>query len=311
MLPSWVAETGLPKEPLHGGGAGFVERMLSQSARFVEQTVFAERVARRPGFLQRTDARTKLISVVGLTVAAAFLHHLPPLWFMGAFALGAAALSRVRPAELLNRAWWILPGTFVLVAAPAILNVITPGDTVLTLLYFGEGTRLGPVQLPAELTVTRQGVASAVLVVTRIWVGVLLAVTLTLTTRWQELLKAAGTSATAPFVLILAMMYRYVFVLLRVVGEMHLSKRARTISPGSLATERRWVGGRVGALFVRSRRLTEQVYAAMVARGYTGQPKALSHFCFRWREAAWALTCTSVAAAALLADRVALAGLRW
>lgn len=311
MLPSWVAEKALPKEPPRGGGSGFIARMLAQSGRFVEQAVFAEQVARRPGFLQRTDARTKLISVVGLTVAAAFLHHLPPLWFVGAFALAAGTLSRVRPTELFNRAWWVLPGTFVLVAAPAILNVITPGDTILTLLHFGEGARLGPIQLPADLTVTRQGVASAGLVVTRIWVGVLLAVTLTLTTRWQDLLKAAGTSATAPFVLILAMMYRYVFVLLRLVDEMHLAKRARTIAPGSLAAERRWVGGRVGALFVRSRRLTEQVYAAMVARGYTGEPKALAHSHFGWREAAWALGCVCVMAVALLGDRVALAGLRW
>jgi len=311
MLPSWVAEGALPKEPPRGRSTGFVERMLAHSARFVEQAVFAEQVARRPGFLQRIDARTKLISVVGLTVAAAFLHHLLPLWFVGAFALAAGILSRVRLTELFNRAWWVLPGTFVLVAAPAIFNVITPGAPVLTLLHFGEGARLGPVQLPADLTVTRQGVASAGLVVTRIWVGVLLAVTLTLTTRWQDLLKAAGTSVAAPFVLILAMMYRYVFVLLRVVDEMHLAKRARTISPGSLAAERRWVGGRVGALFVRSRGLTEQVYAAMLARGYSGEPKALARFHFGWREAAWALLCVSIMAVALLGDRVVLAGLRW
>jgi len=311
MLPSWIAETAPPRTPCRRGGLAFVERMLGQSARFVEQTVFAERVARRPGFLQRTDARTKLISVVSLVVAAAFLHHLLPLWFVGAFAFTAASLSRVRPAELFNRAWWVLPGGFIIVAVPAALNIITPGDPILTLLHFGEGAHLGPVRLPADLTVTRQGAVATGLVATRIWIGVQLAVTLALTTRWQDLVRAVSVSATTPFVLVLTMMYRYVFVLLHVVDEMHLAKRARTISPSSAATERGWVGGRMAALFVRSRRLAEQVYAAMLARGYSGEPKALSHGHFGWRDAICGLSSAGVAVAALLGDRIVLGCLRW
>jgi len=288
-----------------------VPRMLAQTARFLEEAVFAERTARRPGFLQGLDARVKLLTTVGLIVAAAFLHHLPTLWLMGAFAISATALSRIRVHELFNRAWWTLPAAFVLVAAPAALNVVTPGEALLRLAYFGSGAHLGPLRLPAELTVTRQGLASAGLVVSRIGVGVLLAVMLTLTTRWQDLLKAASTGATAAFVMVLAMMYRYVFVLLRVVEDMHLAKRARTIVPDSAVAERRWVGGRVGALFVRSRRLTERVYDAMVARGYSGEAKALVRFHFGLREAAWTACCVGLSAAALVGDRVLLAGLPW
>ncbi len=311
MLPSWVAEPG-PLEPVRTRGRSrFVARTLAEIPRFMREVVLAERTARRPGYLQGLDARAKLISIVGLVVAAAFLHHAASLWLVGAFAVLAAGLSRIGIGALFRRVWWFLPGVFVIVAVPAVFNVITPGEPLVRIAALGEGTRLGPIDLPAELAITRQGLASGVLLVSRIAVGVVLAVTLTLTTRWQDLIKAGYTSATAPFVLILAMMYRYVFVLLRAVEQMHLGKRARTISMDSLKAERRWVGGRVAALFVRSRHLTERVHAAMLARGYRGEPRVLAESRFGWPEAAWVLCCALVIGLAVFGDRVVLAGLRW
>jgi cobalt/nickel transport system permease protein len=246
-----------------------------------------------------------------LIVTAAFCHHLPSLWLVGGFAAAAAMLSGLGPTMLFNRIWWFLPGAFVLVAAPATLNLVTPGDALLVLYRTAETQHLGGIPLPAEVSITRQGLASAAMLVTRIGVGVLLAVTITLTTRWQSLLKAAYTDTTAPFVLILAMTYRYIFVLLRVIDDMHLARRARIISPAGLAAERQWVGSRIGALFSRSRVLTERIYAAMIARGYTGHPRALAASRLGWREAAWLLGCGLVIFAALVLDRVVLGDLRW
>jgi len=311
VLPEWVAQPAAPRPARARGGPRFVERSLRQSARLVADAVFAERAARRPGFLQSLDARAKLLSAVGLLVAASFLHHLPSLWALGLCVAAMAALSRVGIRVLFHRVWWLLPAAFVVIALPAMFSFITPGEPLITLYEAGHPIRVGPLRLPGDVTITRQGLAAAGLVVTRVGVGVLLAVTLTLTTRWQDLLKAVYTSATAPFVMILAMTYRYVFVLLRMVEGMHLGRLSRTISPGSRAEERRWVGGRVGALFSRSRHLSEQVYQAMVGRGYRGEPRVLTGSRFGLPEAAWLAACGLVAAGALLLDRAVLAGLPW
>ncbi len=311
MLPSWIAESPPPRLALRRRRSSFLARTLRQTAHLTEQVVFAERAARRPGFLQSLDARVKLLSVLALLVTASFLHHLPSLWLLAALAVAAAALSRVDPRLLLNRVWWSLPGLFVIAALPAIFSFVTPGSALLTIYRVADAPRLGPFTLPAELAITRQGTASAALLVTRIAVGVLLAVCLTLTTRWQSLLKAAYTQATAPFVLIMAMSYRYVFLLLRIAEDMYLARRARTISPRSLAAERRWIGGRVAWLFSRSRRLTDRVYAAMVARGYRGEAKALAESRFGLREAAWIAACALTIPLLLLLDRVVLGNLQW
>jgi cobalt/nickel transport system permease protein len=246
--------------------------------------VFAERIARpaRPGLLHTLDPRIKLLSIVGLIVAATFLHHVPSLWLLAGFIAAAAALSRIPAGALFHRLWWSVPLVFVIAALPAALNLVTPGDSLLTIYRVDEAVRLGRLQLPPELAITSQGLASAALVTTRLFVGVLFAVTLTLTTRWDDLLKAAYGRATAPFVLVLTMAYRY-----------------------------RWIGRRVGALFSRSRHLTERVYSAMLARGYRGEPKALTAFHLGGAEAAWLLACASVASLALLADRLLLVNLPW
>lgn len=311
MLPSWIAEPASARPARGRGPSSFLGRTLRQTARLAERVLFAERAARQAGFLQSLDARVKLLSVLALMVTASFLHHLPSLWLLGALAAGAAALSRVEARLVFNRVWWSLPGLFVIVALPAAFSFVTPGKALFIIYHTAEAPHMGPLSLPAEVAITRQGAASAALLVSRIGVGVLLAACLTLTTRWQSLLKAAHTEATAPFTLIAAMSYRYLFLLLRMVEDMHLARKARTISPRSPAAERRWIGGSVGYLFSRSRGLTDRVYAAMVARGYRGEPKALVESRFGAAEAVWAAACAAAIPLLWLLDRVALRSLPW
>jgi cobalt/nickel transport system permease protein len=199
----------------------------------------------------------------------------------------------------------------VIAALPAALNLVTPGSPVLVILRLDHPPSIGPIHLPAEISLTRQGVAAAGLVITRVVLGVVLAVMLALTTPWQDLLKAGYSTVTAPFALILAMMYRYLFVLIRVIEDMHFARRARTIAPAGGATARRWVGSSIGALFLRSRRLSEEVYHAMRARGYTGNPKTLTRFRSGAREGLWVIACASVAALTLFCDRVLWTNLTW
>jgi len=297
VLPEWISEQTAARAAPRRRHTGYLSRSLRDMARVVEDAIFCEQSARRAGFLQRLDARVKLFSVLALAVGATFLHHLPSLLALGVFALAMLLVSRVGLGTVFSRSWWVMPAVFALVAVPSVLSVFVPGDPL--------------VALPWGLSITRQGVASAAVLVTRIAAGMMLALMLALTTRWQELLRAAYTGVTAPFVLVATMMYRYVFVLLRVAENMHLARRARTIVPLDAAQERRWVGGRVGALFLRSRRLSEQVYSAMLARGYRGEPKVLVRHAVGARELAWVLGCAVFLAGILVFDRAVLGEMAW
>jgi len=107
------------------------------------------------------------------------------------------------------------------------------------------------------------------------------------------------------------MTHRYLFVLLRMFDEMHLARKSRTITRGSAGDHHRWIGGSVAALFASSKRLSEDVYQAMLSRGYRGRPRAIVARRIGAAEIAWLGGCSCVVGAAFLVDRVLAAGLPW
>ena len=72
---------------------------------------------------------------------------------------------------------------------------------------------------------------------------------------------------------ILAFMYRYMFVLADELEKMRRAKLSRTFYP-SLWGDVKLMGTFVGMLFVRAFERAERVYAAMLARGWTGKMPA-------------------------------------
>ena len=129
--------------------------------------------------------------------------------------------------------------------------------------------------------------------------GVLLAVT----TRWDVLMQALRVLfVPRTFVFILTATYRYVFQLSRLLQDLVTARLARSLGPVSRRDDRRFIAAAVATLFVRSQVLGEEVYLAMLARGYTGEVRILARPRVpRLRDALWL-----AAVAALLAALAAL-----
>jgi cobalt/nickel transport system permease protein len=119
----------------------------------------------------------------------------------------------------------------------------------------------------------------ATVLVLRVATSVSLAVLLVLTTRWAHLLKALRVFAVPRlFVLTLEMTYRYIFLFTGIIQAEHLAKESRTIRPAPIRAERHWAASRIGHLFLRLRQMGEEVYLAMVSRGYNGEARLLTPF---------------------------------
>jgi cobalt/nickel transport system permease protein len=69
------------------------------------------------------------------------------------------------------------------------------------------------------------------------------------------------------FISILALMYRYIFLLVDQANRMRIARRSRTMRRGRLIAWRSGAGI-VGQLFIRSMERAERVYVAMTARGW-------------------------------------------
>jgi cobalt ECF transporter T component CbiQ len=265
----------------------YVERTLAEITAGAATALYGERWARQAGYLQRLDPRAKVIGLLGLIVVSACLRQASTLLDIYAFTLLLAVFSNLPLGALCRRVWLSTPLFVGALALPMMLNIVTPGHALLTLW-----------QRPA-LAITAPGLAGAGLLVLRVGVAVSLVALLTMTTPWNDLLRALrALFVPRLFVVVLAMTYRYLALLLQAAAELFVARSSRTVGRQSNAEGRRFVGASVGALYGKTLALADEVHAAMVSRGFNGEMRTLARWHWRTSDALWTLT---VAAIALLA----------
>jgi len=275
---------------------GFVEKTLTGGADVVRQALFSEDISSRRGLLQSIEPRVKLLTMLALLIAAAFVRHVPVLLALYGATLVLAVCSSLRLSFFVRRVWLFVPLFTGLVVAPAALNLVTPGPIVVPLgTWFGH-----PVGL------TRPGLEAAAVIVSRVALSISLVVLLTLTTPWNRLLAALrAVFVPRVFVQVLGMTYRYLFHLVTGVGEMYTARTARTVRrERGVVPGRAFVAATAGALFGKAHALSEEVHLAMVARGYTGSTRVLRPLRPRVVDAAWAAACLAVIITAVGVDHV-------
>jgi cobalt/nickel transport system permease protein len=79
---------------------------------------------------------------------------------------------------------------------------------------------------------------------------------------------------------------------------MFLARRSRTIGGFSGAENRRWLARSLATTMAKSLHLSEEVYLAMLSRGYQGEIYVLNPLKFKFRDSMWAAI--AVIAAAIL-----------
>jgi cobalt/nickel transport system permease protein len=308
-LPRWLEESTAP-DPKAGGRPrgrrrGFIAKTLHGIAEVTRNEVFSEALAGRPGLLQRLDPRVKVLTVLLLIGAAGLLHHILSLVCLNLWLFWLARVSRVPMVTFIKRVWIVVPLFTGIVVLPALFNVVRPGTPLVVLIRFAHPLHLGFLTIPAQIAVTRQGAAAAVLLVLRVGASVSLAVLLTLTTRWQALLKALGVlRIPVVFLTVLEMTYRYIFLLLQTSSEMFMARRSRLVGRASGREERRFVTSAMGQLWAKTHATSEEVHAAMLARGYTGQPRTLFSVQMKSSDWLWGILVVLVALLFVGGDRV-------
>lgn len=298
--PAWLVthEAGLcPCSPIGRRRKGsFVDKTIAGAARVVREAMFSDDVAGRRGLLQSVEPRVKLLALLALLLTASLVHELAALAALYAVTVALAVASGLPAGFFVKRVWLFVPLFTGAVVLPATLNVVTPGDVVVPL-----GTWFGH-----DVGITAQGLMAAALLVMRVAVSVSIVVLLTLTTRWNRLL-AAVRALFVPrlFVLVLGMAYRYLFHLLSAVTEMYEARKARTVDPrgGGSARGRAFVAASAGALFGKAHALSDEVYMAMVSRGYDGDVRTLAARSPKAVDFAFAAVAVAVSVAFVLGDR--------
>ena len=306
-LPEWLMEdmepTGDPawkrasKTARRGLGKG-LRKSIAGFGRTLGLSLSDRSIAEKRGLLQAFDPRAKVLGIVALVVAVSVQESIAVLSLVCVACLALAVASRV-PAGRFAGVLLAAPLFSVLVIAPAVLNVVSGGRPVLEIWPLPLDALPAWMAAGPHIAVTDAGLLIASRFVLRTSACVTLAVLLTATTGAPKLfrgLRAVGVPRV--FVMILAMMERYLEVLVRAAQEIHMAKMSRSVSQEAPGRERAWVAAGIGAMFRRARSLGDRVYDAMISRGYTGEPHTWERL--RWRPKDAVFVVSSVGLAALL-----------
>ena len=281
-----MTATQSPSEPVRPHSRlprGVIERTLADITHTLEQSLFAEEIARRRGLLQSLDPRVKVVSIILLLIAVSLSRSLMVIVGLYLVTLVLAWLSSVPMGFFVKRVWLFMPFFTGIIAIPAFF--LTPGPAL--------------VQLPWGWVITRTGAMTALFLLLRVSTSVSLTVLLVLTTPWNSVLKALGVLRVPDvFVLILGMTFRYIYLLLHTTNDMLLSRKSRIVGQLNGADERRLIAASAGTLLSKSLHLSGEVYLAMQSRGFRDYPRTMDTFKMRTRDWLWGATMVLITAIA-------------
>jgi len=253
-------------------GEGFLTKNISSFTNALESVILTEDLCRVPGLLQGLDPRVKVATFILFVVMVGLARNLSTLAIIFVLILTLSFLSKVSLGFFLKRVLLFIPIFTAVIALPALF--ITPGSPLVT--------------LGSKVIITEQGARTAGLLFLRVTDSLSFGVLLILTTPWTSILVALRWFRIPSLLVdILGMTYRYIFLLLHTTNSMFLARRSRTIGSFSSGENRRWLIRALTTTMDKSQYLSEEVYLAMLSRGYQGEVRVLSDFSLKRRDLLW------------------------
>ncbi len=219
---------------------------------------FIDRYAGLDSPLHLLEARTKIIGFTALLLTVLWIPAGNAGEFFAFFFLTAilAGISQIPLTYLMGRTLLILP--FVLLAGLAVPTKGSAGWTWIAVLLL------------------------------RSTLCLLILIILTNSTRFVELLRALRKLGFPSILVVnLSFLYRYFFVLTEEIMRMRQARDCRRVGRASARTELKTLGSMLGTLMIRSFERSDQMYHAMLSRGFTGEFPVADPRKFSWRDLAF------------------------
>lgn len=257
MRSSLAESTRLKPDALLMKNNNFLQQPIVGLLAFLKDLIFADGIALRHGFLQSLDPRIKLVTFLLLIILSLSAHNLAVLFLLYALCLFFAVISKINLGFFLKRTWIFIPLFSLFIAIPAIFS---------------------------------QGLVVASVFVMRVLVCVSFSVLLSITTRHFELLKVLRIFKIPQiFVMTLGICYRYIYLFVEIIEQTYLAIKSRVGRIGNYRSGQSIVAWNISSLWNRSVKLNEEVYQAMLSRGFRGEVVAWHDFKVKVKDWLWLL----------------------
>jgi cobalt ECF transporter T component CbiQ len=303
-IPSFLLKKAAPP-PLaavgHSGALSHIDRGIAGFARIIRYTFIHWELASHRGFLQSLDARAKVLFWILLLVTISLKTTVFSLMMIAIALAFLAMVSRVSLISLYGR---VIPlalffGFFV--SAPAMLSVISPGKVVVPILELSRPFAFWIYSIPQHIGITEEGIIICSMLTLRVFASLTLSFLIVATTPFSEIVRALKLFRVPDtLLLILTLTYKYVYLFAQMITDMYRAKKVRLVLGISTSEFRRWSTGRMVTVFRKTEQRVDDIYHAMLCRGFPGEIRLLGEPAFKSSDMIRAGVLASFVLAALL-----------
>lgn len=226
------------------------------------------------GLFRNLDPRLKIVFLIFFVVIVSLKREIFPEAVIALFMLLMVAISRINIWCFYLR---IIGLTFIfgfLVAFPAALNVVTPGDIIFPITSLSNSYDFWIYHIPREIGFTRQGIDGVTMLSLRVMNSLTISLLVLYTTPFHKIIRAMQVFRVPDaFLLVITLSYKYIFIFAKTVENMYLARKSRLVGMARDDKAMAWIAGRIAHMFRKTMSRYEEVFRAMVARGFTEEVK--------------------------------------
>lgn len=243
----------------------FVEKTVLSIQNVYEDMFYSDIISAKKGLMQTLDTRVKLILTIVLIIIVNFGKSISFMAVFLIYSLLLAIFSKISVSAYVLRVSTISVLFTGIVLVPSLFNVVRPGEP---LLFFTQ-----------NIYITKEGFFNAVIFMMRSFISLSFVYILVLSTKWVEILRALKVfKLPRIFVSTLEMALRYIFLLLELSKNVFLARKSRNVGKSSNSEGRKFVAAAVGNILIKSEALSNDVFKAMISRGYSGEYTTINTF---------------------------------
>ncbi|MGB9678865.1 MAG: cobalt ECF transporter T component CbiQ [Thermoanaerobacteraceae bacterium] len=252
----------------------FLEKTLLSIQDLFGSMLYSDEISSRKGILQQLEPRTKVISILLLIIIINFSSSLIFMTLLLLYTLFLAFLSKIPYKQYIFRVSAVSILFSGLILIPSLFNIIRNGHP---LIYITD-----------NFYITKEGAISAITFMMRSFISLSLVYLLTLSTKWADLIKVLSLlKLPRIFAVTIDMSLRYVFLLLEIASNTFMARKSRNLGKISNSDGRKFVSSSIANIFIRSQNLNDEVYSAMLSRGYNGEYRTINNFKISFFDYIW------------------------
>jgi cobalt/nickel transport system permease protein len=272
-IPSFLLDRPSPTPFKPGKGKmkmSFIERGIHHLAQVIKKGYLQWEFSSQQGLFQKIDPRIKVLFLLFYVMIVSLKRDVLAGLYIGGFIFILVLFSRIRIITFYSRV--LVLGFFLgfLIAFPSAFNLITDGEIIGPVIRLSRPLNLWIYHFPTEIGITKEGIYGVIRLTLRVINSLSLSFLVLYTTPLPEIMRSLKVlKVPDTFIMIINLSFKYIFIFLKTAEDLHLSKKSRMVREGTHAEAREWIVGRMAFIFRKTRLRYEEVFKAMVGRGFS------------------------------------------